>query len=253
QELVTEGVERQGAFGRGHRIPRGDSTDLRLALVHETAGRHRHRGTGPRIAGLLPERARGLLVRLLQIAFAVRLLALLRQLVGSRAGNRGECRYQEPHQKTRLESRSIVHDPSFVVHLSAVRPTWLEPREGRKVSWRDLGKLLPIFDVTGYFVGSVGGSPAVREWDPYGGETVAKINTGRVIQGGLLAGLVINVISILNNGMLLAPKYMADRQAGRFLLEPRFPFYPAWMIAMFLLGLELVWLYAAVRPRFGPG
>jgi uncharacterized membrane protein len=82
---------------------------------------------------------------------------------------------------------------------------------------------------------------------------VAKINTGRVIQGGLLAGLVINIISILNNGMVLAPKYMADRQAGRFLLEPRFPFYPAWMIAMFLLGLELVWLYAAVRPRFGPG
>lgn len=82
---------------------------------------------------------------------------------------------------------------------------------------------------------------------------VAKINTGRVIQGGLLAGLVINVISILNNALILSDKYTAARAAGKFLLTPRFPFYPAWMIAMFLLGLELVWLYAAVRPRFGPG
>ena len=82
---------------------------------------------------------------------------------------------------------------------------------------------------------------------------MAKINTGRVIQGGLLAGLVINVISILNNALILGHKYAAARQAGKFLLAPRFPFYPAWMIAMFLLGLELVWLYAAVRPRFGAG
>jgi hypothetical protein len=46
---------------------------------------------------------------------------------------------------------------------------------------------------------------------------------------------------------------MAAQRAEKFLMAPRFPFYPAWMIAMFLLGLELVWLYAAVRPRFGPG
>jgi len=79
------------------------------------------------------------------------------------------------------------------------------------------------------------------------------MNIGRVIQGGLLAGLVINLICILDNVVILGPKILAARQAGRLLLEPRFPFMPAWVIAMFLLGLELIWLYAAVRPRFGPG
>ena len=79
------------------------------------------------------------------------------------------------------------------------------------------------------------------------------IDNGRVIQGGLLAGLVINVISTVNNVVILGPKLMASRHAGKFLLEPRFPFFLSWIVAMFLLGLELVWLYAAVRPRFGPG
>jgi len=82
---------------------------------------------------------------------------------------------------------------------------------------------------------------------------VGKINTGRVIQGGLIAGLVINVIGFIDMAMIAGPKLMAAQRAGKFLMTPRFPFYPAWMIAMFLLGLELVWLYAAVRPRFGPG
>ena len=82
---------------------------------------------------------------------------------------------------------------------------------------------------------------------------MGKINTGRVIQGGLLAGLVINIVCFLDMALVLGPKLMAAREAGKFLLTPRFPFYPAWLIAMFLLGLELVWLYAAVRPRFGPG
>ena len=82
---------------------------------------------------------------------------------------------------------------------------------------------------------------------------MAKMNIGRVIQGGLLAGIVINLISILDNVVILGPKIMAARQAGKLLLKPQFPFMPAWVVAMFLLGLELIWLYAAVRPRFGPG
>jgi hypothetical protein len=82
---------------------------------------------------------------------------------------------------------------------------------------------------------------------------VAKINTGRVIQGGLLAGLVLNVVCIVNQTMIVGQRLMAEQQAGHFLSEPRFPFLPAWVITMFLLGIALVWLYAAVRPRLGPG
>lgn len=82
---------------------------------------------------------------------------------------------------------------------------------------------------------------------------MAKINTGRVIQGGLLAGLVINVVSFLNNFFIVSKKLMLDQQSGHFLREPRFPFLPVWTIAMFLAGIGLVWIYAAARPRLGPG
>ena len=79
------------------------------------------------------------------------------------------------------------------------------------------------------------------------------INTGRVIQGGLLAGFVINLISMLNNSLIVGGRIMAAQQAGFFIQEPRFAFMPVWLIVMFLVGIGLVWLYAAVRTRLGPG
>ena len=82
---------------------------------------------------------------------------------------------------------------------------------------------------------------------------MARINTGRVIQGGLLAGLVLNVVSFANYSLIVGPKIMSAQQAGHFLQQPRFPFFPVWVITMFLSGIALVWLYAAVRPRLGPG
>lgn len=78
---------------------------------------------------------------------------------------------------------------------------------------------------------------------------MAKISTGRVIQGGLLAGLVINVVSFLNNSFVVSKKIMQAQQGGHFLQQPRFPFLPAWTIVLFLTGIGLVWIYAAVRPR----
>ena len=72
---------------------------------------------------------------------------------------------------------------------------------------------------------------------------MAKMNTGRVIQGGLLAGLVINVICMVNNGVILSGKLMQAQQHGHFLQQPRFAFMPAWVVVMFLVGIGLVWLY----------
>ena len=82
---------------------------------------------------------------------------------------------------------------------------------------------------------------------------MARINTGRVIQGGLLAGVVLNVVCIVNNTLIVGPRLKAEQLAGHFLAEPRIPFAPVWMLLMFLVGIALVWLYAAVRPRLGPG
>ena len=81
---------------------------------------------------------------------------------------------------------------------------------------------------------------------------MGRINTGRVILGGLVAGLVINIgESILNIPIIGAESDAALQALG---LEPIGGRAIAVFVAMgFLLGLLTVWLYAAMRPRFGPG
>jgi hypothetical protein len=79
------------------------------------------------------------------------------------------------------------------------------------------------------------------------------IRVGRVIGGGLLAGLVINVCEFLVNGLWLAKAW---EDAMRALGKPastgasQTVVYNVWG---FLMGIVAVWLYAAIRPRFGPG
>ncbi len=81
---------------------------------------------------------------------------------------------------------------------------------------------------------------------------MGRINTGRVILGGLVAGLVINIgESILNIPILGAESDAAMQALG---VEPVGGSDIAVFVVMgFLLGLLAVWLYAAMRPRFGPG
>jgi hypothetical protein len=81
---------------------------------------------------------------------------------------------------------------------------------------------------------------------------VGKINATRVILGGLLAGLVINVGEALLSGLLLAERLeQAYRQLG--LAAPGGAASVILGITGFLIGIALIWLYAAIRPRFGPG
>jgi hypothetical protein len=86
---------------------------------------------------------------------------------------------------------------------------------------------------------------------------MSKINLGRVVAGGLLAGLVMNIVDAVTNGALLGAQWQAEGQA----LSPTLMATPGletmsmagWVIVDFLTGIALVWLYAAIRPRFGPG
>ena len=81
---------------------------------------------------------------------------------------------------------------------------------------------------------------------------MGRINTGRVILGGLVAGLVINIGEIILNIPIIGAESDAALQALG--LEPPGGGAIAVFIATgFLLGLVAVWLYAAMRPRFGPG
>jgi hypothetical protein len=82
---------------------------------------------------------------------------------------------------------------------------------------------------------------------------MAHTNRGRVILGGLLAGLVINIVEYITNGVVLKEAWgqamqalgkSADLSAGAIVT------FNVWG---FLLGIAAVWLYAAIRPRYGAG
>jgi pimeloyl-ACP methyl ester carboxylesterase len=79
-----------------------------------------------------------------------------------------------------------------------------------------------------------------------------RINMGRVLIGGLLAGLIINFGEFILNGVLLAEEM---NEAMKALNKP--PISPGmivWFVLFgFGLGFMLVWVYAAIRPRFGAG
>ena len=82
------------------------------------------------------------------------------------------------------------------------------------------------------------------------------INTSKVLVGGLAAGVVANIIGYVGFGLLLGPRMEAEMVAvapelgGRGMSGSALV---ANVIAQFVVGLLLVWVYAAIRPRFGPG
>ena len=80
-----------------------------------------------------------------------------------------------------------------------------------------------------------------------------RINWKRVIAGGLLAGLIINIGEFLLNGVVLASEWATFRQ--QLGLDDSFApeQIAVGVINTFLYGIVLIWLYAAIRPRFGPG
>jgi len=78
-------------------------------------------------------------------------------------------------------------------------------------------------------------------------------NRVRVILGGLLAGVVINVVEYITNGVILKEAW---GQAMTALGKPTdisaggIAIFNLWG---FLLGIGAVWIYAAIRPRYGAG
>ncbi len=85
---------------------------------------------------------------------------------------------------------------------------------------------------------------------------MGKINTGRVILGGLVAGLVMNASeAFLHAGVLAADGAKLVEDWKRLGLEMDIkPSLILWLIGItFVLGILAVWTYAAIRPRFGPG
>jgi hypothetical protein len=81
------------------------------------------------------------------------------------------------------------------------------------------------------------------------------MNKGRLLAGGLVAGIIINIAEGILNGAILgeAWKDWAARTAAiNQQPSPRTGML-IWTILALALGFLGVWMYAAVRPRFGSG
>lgn len=79
-----------------------------------------------------------------------------------------------------------------------------------------------------------------------------KINFPRVLLGGLVAGLVMNIGEFLLNDVVLGQQ-MKDFMARLRLPDPGSSFLAVAVILTFIMGVVIVWVYAAMRPRLGPG
>jgi len=81
---------------------------------------------------------------------------------------------------------------------------------------------------------------------------MGQINVGRVVAGGLLAGLVINISeTILKLFVVAAPMEAALK--ARSLPALGGSAIGVFVVLCFGVGISLIWLYAAIRPRYGAG
>jgi hypothetical protein len=82
------------------------------------------------------------------------------------------------------------------------------------------------------------------------------INTQKVVVGGIVAGVVMTVIGFISNMFILGARMKAESDAFKPGLADQMMQGPAVItniVMNLILGLALVWTYAAIRPRFGPG
>jgi len=81
---------------------------------------------------------------------------------------------------------------------------------------------------------------------------MGKINIGRVILGGIVAGIVLDVLGYLVDGVWLASRWADGMKAlghTNFSSSALIGFNVLGIVT----GIVTIWIYAAIRPRFGAG
>ena len=81
---------------------------------------------------------------------------------------------------------------------------------------------------------------------------MGNINIGRVLLGGLIAGVVLNIGEFVLNDFVLGAQ-MKDFMATHRFNEPGGSFIALAVGLTFVLGIVIVLGYAAIRTRFGAG
>lgn len=84
------------------------------------------------------------------------------------------------------------------------------------------------------------------------------MNAGKIVAGGIASGIVMNIMDFIGNGVLFGDRLKADANAlkpglGDMMGSMGGKQLAGYVIMDFVIGGLLVWTYAAMRPRFGPG
>jgi hypothetical protein len=81
------------------------------------------------------------------------------------------------------------------------------------------------------------------------------MNAGRIVLGGLVAGVVMNLCDFVVNNYVLAREWRRVAQSRNIDLEVLggTSAFVTFVVVDMLYGMMIVWLYAAIRPRLGPG
>lgn len=82
---------------------------------------------------------------------------------------------------------------------------------------------------------------------------MGNINLGRVILGGLVTGVILFVGEWVLNGIVLKQDMEEFFKRCGFPPDPGASFIVIAVVIIFVLGIVIVFGYAAIRPRFGPG
>jgi hypothetical protein len=82
---------------------------------------------------------------------------------------------------------------------------------------------------------------------------VNKINLGRVVLGGIVAGIVINIFEGILNGVVLADQWAAVMTGLGKSPAMSIKQIVAFNVWGFATGILILWVYAAMRPRLGAG
>jgi len=82
---------------------------------------------------------------------------------------------------------------------------------------------------------------------------MGKINWARVFVGGLLAGVVSNILGFAIWYVYLRDQWGPAMEALGRPIQETTGMNIFWVVVSFVGGILGVYLYAAIRPRFGPG
>ena len=80
---------------------------------------------------------------------------------------------------------------------------------------------------------------------------MGKINWGRVLLGGLVAGVVLDLVNYVLNTYVWAQQNTEMMKALGVQLRPNA--IPTFLLEGLVLGIAMVWAYAVARPRYGAG